>query len=404
MPLYKYDSFSRRGTKSSGTIDAPTIQAAKEMLRGQGLMPISISEVIGDGAGFSFSSLFEKKIDSKVVILFTKQLSVLLRSGVPLLQSFDLLLEQFEGKFRRLLIGIRDGIKAGEPLAKELGKHPRIFSNVYVQLVRAGEASGKLESILMRLVEYLERTEETQRRVKKAMSYPIMMLSFAGLVVVGLLTVMVPRLMGMFSQMGQALPGPTQLLVMLSDALRNHIVALGVGLIIVIVLFKYWKSTPAGKQKVDELLLRLPLTAYFSRTKAVVQLSKTLGMLIESGVNLPEALDIVVKIVENSVLTQKLMAARDKIIKEGKIARYLKQTGIFPSMASYMINTGEESGKLGEMLLNVGSEYERELVELTDGLTAKIAPIMTLVMAVIIGFIMLAVLLPILEMANMKGI
>ncbi len=404
MPLYKYDSFSRRGAKMSGTIDAGTIQGAKEMLRGQGLMPTSIAEVTEGSAGFTFASLFEKKIDLKIVILFTKQLAVLLRSGVPLLQSFDLLLEQFEGKFRRLLINIRDGIKAGEPLAKELGKYPRVFSNVYVQLVRAGEASGKLETILMRLDEYLERSAETQRRVKKAMSYPIMMLSFAAVIVVGLLTVMVPRLMGMFTSMGKSLPLPTKILVAMSDALRFHLVSVSIGTVALIALFLYWKSTPNGKSTFDKLLLRFPLTAYFSRTKAVVQLSKTLGMLIESGVNLPEALDIVCKILENSVLTEKLMAARDKIIKEGKIARYLKQTGIFPSMASYMINTGEESGKLGEMLLNVGSEYERELVELTDGLTAKIAPIMTLVMAVIIGFIMAAILLPIMDMANMPGI
>ena len=404
MPLYKYDSFSRRGTKTSGTIDAATIQAAKEMLRGQGLMIINITEVLGEPSGFSLQSLFEKKIDSRTVVLFTTQLSVLLRSGVPLLQSFDLLLEQFEGKFKRLLVNVRDGIKGGEPLAKELGKYPRVFSNVYIQLVRAGEASGKLESILMRLVEYLERSEDVKRRVKKAMSYPIMMISAAIGVVVLLLLFMVPKLMGMFRQMGQELPWPTQVLVTMSDLLLNHWMVMSIGLIVTVVLVSYWKSTPKGKILMDQYLLRFPLTAYFSRTKAVVQLSKTLGMLIESGVNLPEALDIVCKIVENSVLTEKLMAARDKIIKEGKIARYLKQTGIFPSMASYMINTGEESGKLGEMLLNVGNEYERELIDLTDGLTAKIAPVMTLVMAVIIIFIMAAIMLPILGMASMPGL
>lgn len=400
MPLYKYDSFSRRGTKSSGTIDAASIQAAKEMLRGQGLMPINITEVAGEAAGFSLQSLFEKKIDDKTVILFTKQLAVLLRSGVPLLQSFDLLLEQFEGKFKRLLVNIRDGIKQGESLAKELGRYPKVFSNVYVQLVRAGEASGKLEFILIRLTEYLERGAETQRRIKKAMSYPIMMLSFATVVVVGLLTYMVPSMMNIFKQLGGDLPGPTKILIAMSNAVRFHLVELGLGSLLVIISFKYWASSEKGKRAFDEWLLRFPLTAYFSRTKAVVQLSKTLGMLIESGVNLPEALDIVCKIVENSVLTQKLSEARDKIIKEGKISRYLKQTGIFPGMASYMINTGEESGKLGEMLLNVGNEYERELIDLTDGLTAKIAPVMTLVMAAIVGFIVMAVLLPILDMAG----
>ena len=236
------------------------------------------------------------------------------------------------------------------------------------------------------------------------MSYPIMMLSFAVLVVVGLLTVLVPRLTGMFEQMGQKLPWPTQFLVNLSNALTQHFFLIMGSFIGGVVLFLYWKSSPAGKYKFDELLLRFPLTAYFTRTKAVVQFSKTLGMLIQSGVNLAEALDIVAKIVENSVLTKRLMEARDKIIKEGKIARYLKETGIFPNIASYMIRTGEESGKLGEMLLSVGRDYDSELMELTDGLTEKIAPVMTIVMGLIVGFIIVSIFLPIMNMSNIAGV
>ena len=404
MPLYKYDSYNRSGAKVTGTIDASSAQAAKELLRGQGLMPIKITEVATESQGFSFAKLFERPIEPKTVILFTKQLSVLLRSGVPLLQAFELLLEQFEGSFKRLLVRIRDGIKSGESLAKELSKYPKIFSNVYIQLVRAGEASGKLDYILERLTEYLERTAETKRRIKKAMSAPIMMISFALIVVIGLLTFLVPKLLDIFTKMNQKLPGPTAFLAGISSAVLNHFTVIVGSFVGTITLFMYWKSTPSGKYAFDSLLLRLPLTAYFSRTKAVVQFCKTLGMLIESGVNLPEALDIVCKIVENKVLVKKLMEAREKIIKEGKIAKYLKQTGIFPNIASYMITTGEESGKLGQMLLSVGNDYERELNDLTDGLTAKISPIMTIVMAAIIGFIVMAIFMPIMNMGNMVGV
>lgn len=405
MPLYKYDSFNRRGSKVKGTIEAASLQAAKQLLRGQGLMPTNVTEVAaGTGQASFFASLFEKKIETKTVILFTKQLAVLLRSGVPLLQAFELMAEQFEGKFKRILVNIKDGLKAGEALAKELNKYPKIFSNVYVQLVRAGEASGKLDSILLRLTEFLEREEETRKKIKKAMSYPIMMISFSFLVVIGLLTVLVPRLTGMFSKMGKGLPGPTQFLVTVSDLVRNNFLLMSVGITSVILLFMYWKSTPKGKYKFDELLLRFPMTAYFSRTKAVVQFSKTLGMLIESGVNLAEALDIVCAIVENEVLVQKLRAARDKIIKEGKIAKSLKDTGMFPKIASYMISTGEESGKLGDMLLTVGNDYDVELMEITDGLTAKITPIMTMVMGAIVGFIIISIFLPIMDMGNMSGV
>ncbi|MBX9830477.1 type II secretion system F family protein [Candidatus Babeliales bacterium] len=407
MPLYKYDSFNRRGGRVTGTIDAVSLHAAKEILQGQGLMPVNIKEITAGSAaagGFSLKMLFERPIEVKVVVLFTKQLAVLLRAGIPLLQALELLIEQFEGRFNRLLIRVRDGVKSGEPFAKELSKYPKVFSNVYVQLVRAGEASGNLDSILESLTDYLERAEETRKKVKKAMSQPIMMLSFAGLVVVGLLTVLVPRLQDMFKRMKTDLPVPTKILVALSNLLVHHFLEIAGGLLLIVVLFTYWKSTKSGAYKFDEILLKFPVTAYFSRTKAIVQFSKTLGMLINSGVNLAEALDIVCNIVENRVLVQKLRDARDKIIKEGKIAKYLKQTGIFPSIASYMISTGEESGKLGAMLLTVGHDYDVELKELTDGLTAKIGPIMTVVMGLIVGFIIMSIFLPVLKMGDITNL
>lgn len=406
MPLYQYESYSRRGNKVTGTVDAASLQMAKEILQGQDLLPISIKEVqaIEGQTGFSFKSLFEKKIDSRSTILFTKQLAVLLKSSVPLLQAIELLTEQFEGGFRRILIRVKDGLKSGQSLAKELARYPKIFTNVYVQLVRAGEASGKLDFILLRLTEYLEKSEETKKNVKKAMSYPIIIMSFAVLVVVGLLVGLVPKLKDMFVQMGKELPLPTRILIAASDFFVNNFILLGAGLIVAIIFFMYWKSTPSGKYKFDSILLRFPLTAYFSKTRAVVQFCKTLGMLLESGVNLSEALDIVCNIVDNSVLVKELSQARDKIIKEGKISKYLRETGIFPNIAIYMISTGEQSGKLGEMLSTVGNDYDKELTELTEGLTAKINPVMTVVMGVIIVFIMASIFLPIMNMADLSKI
>lgn len=404
MPLYQYSALNKRGNRVTATIDAPSIPEVRDRLKAQGLMPIKIILAPTSGSGFSLGHLFEKKIDTKTIILFTRQLAVLLRSAVPLLQAMELLIEQFDGAFRRVLINIKDGIKGGESLAKELEKYPKIFSNVYVQLVKAGEATGKLDLILERLVSYLERTAETKKRIKKAMTYPVAMISFSMIVVFVLLTTLVPRMKQMFTQLKQELPEPTQLLIAMSDFTQNNWMLIIISLITCIALFSYWKSTKAGQYKFHEILLRLPLISYFSKTSAVVQFSETLGMLLECGVNLSGALDIVCNIVENKVLVKKLYDARDKIIKEGKIARYLKETGIFPNMANYMITTGEQSGKLGEMLTQVGKDYSRELAEITDGLTAAISPIMTVFLAVIVGFIVISIFLPIISMGDMTGI
>jgi type II secretory pathway component PulF len=398
MPLYRYDSFNRRGKRISGTIDAASMQAAKQILQGQGLMLVKIEEVRAGAAGFGIFQLFERKVEEKTKIIFTKQLSVLLKSGVPLLEAFELLSEQFEKRFKRILIDIKDGLKAGESLASQLAKYPRVFTNVYVQLVKAGEASGKLHVILDRLTEYLEKAEVTRKKVKKAMAYPIFMIVFSVGIVIGLLTFLVPRMTEMLVKMGRELPATTLFLKASSDFFLDNYLILSISFLIVVMLFTYWKSTKAGQYKLDQMFLRLPLTSYFSRTKAVVQFSKTLGMLLDAGVNLAEALDIVCNIVDNKVLVTKLRAARDKIIKEGKIAKYLKETGIFPNIAHYMIKTGEESGQLAQMLLTVGQDYDVELGELTDSLVGKIGPVMTMVVGLIIVFIVISIFSPIMDM------
>ncbi len=404
MPLYQYQSLNRRGATVNGTLDASSLQAVKEILQGQGLMPITISEVAYDKQGSSWKSmLFDKPIEPKMVVQFTKQLAVLLKASVPLLQAIELLIEQMEGRFRRILIKIKDGIKGGESFAKELSKYPKVFTNVYVQLVRSGEASGKLDTILFRLTDYLERAEETKKRIKKAIAYPLLLISFAILVVVGMLVGMVPLMSKIFKSLGKELPAPTKIMIAMSDFVRDYGIVALVTVIVFAAFFLYWRSTAKGKYHIDAIVLKLPILSSFSRTKAVVQFSKTLGMLLESGVNLSDALDIVCNIVDNKVLTKKLNQARDNIIKEGKIAKYLKDTGIFPSIATYMISTGEQSGKLAEMLLTVGDDYDTELRERTDGLTAKIAPLMTIIIGVFVLFIVLSMMLPMMDMGDMAG-
>ena len=404
MALYRYKAFSKEGKKLSGFIDAPSVAHVKQQLSVQGMYPVSIAPAAQEARQAWWKHLVVRGVTSKEKILFTKQLAVLLKSGVPLLQSFELLIDQFEAAMRGILVAVKDDIKEGMALADALKKYPKTFENIYVQLVRAGEATGRLEVILERLVDYLERRQAIQKRISAALSYPIMQLVVALVVVTVLLVYVVPTMKENFASQKKALPAPTEFLISLSNFLVNHYIIITGLLVAIVVGFRYWKTTPSGARRIDEIKLKLPLIKFFARTSAVVQFSQTLGMLTESGVNLSDSLNIVCNIIDNRILTDALNEARDKIIKQGKIAQYLKQTHIFPPIAIYLIGTGEETGKLDVMLLTVAKNYEEELGELADSLAAKIGQILLVMMAVVVGFIVLSMALPMVQMADIAGI
>ncbi len=402
MALYTYHALSKAGKRLTGQLDAPTEQAVKEQLIKQGLYPIRI-EAATTGAGRTWREIFlEDKIKPKDVIFFTKQLAILLRSGIPLVQALELLGEQFEGRMRRVIIALKDGIKEGGSLAQGMSNYPNVFENLYVQLVRAGEASGKLEIILDRLTNYLERRLETRQRVTAALRQPIIQLVLVALITVFLLTNVVPRISALFKKLKGDLPTPTVILISLSNAIRSYYLIIAIVLVGIFVAYKAWHKTPRGKMTIDALKLRLPIVGYFARTSAVVQFSSTLGMLLEGGVNLAESLDIVCSIVDNQVLANTLREAREKIVKEGKIAQFLKQTKIFPPMAMYLIKTGEESGQLDQMLIVVAKNYETELNEFTATLAEQLNPLMLFVMVGVVGFIIFAIAMPIMRLTQVS--
>lgn len=403
MALYFYQAFSKDGKKVTGQLDAPTLQAVREQLSRQGMYPISIVPAVGESAQPWWRRLFARGVSEKDKILFTKQLAILLKSGVPLLQALELLIEQFSGGLRAILVKVKDDIKEGQSLADALKKYPRVFDNIYVQLVRAGEASGKLESILERLTVYMERRAEIQKKVKSALRYPLIQLGVAVIVVGVMLVFVVPQMAENFAGMGKALPGPTQFLISVSNIVTSYYLFILIALAGIGVGFKYWAATPSGAHTLDSIMLRLPLIKYFARTSAVVQFSYTLGLLTEGGVNLSESLDIVCNIIDNRVLADALREARDKIIKQGNIAQYLEKTKIFPPIAIYLIRTGEQTGQLDVMLLTVARNYEEELSDLADGLTAALGPILLLVMAVIVGFIVMSIAMPMVQMGEVAG-
>ncbi len=405
MPLYKYQGFSRVGKKIDGTLDVPSESVLRELLQKQGVYPtyiIAVHKIGGQQQSF-FETLFEKKVSQKDLLIFTKQLAVLLRSSVPLLQSLELLDGQFDGQLRTIIVTLKDALKEGGSLADGLRLYPRVFENIYIQLVRAGEASGKLEMILDRLVAYMQERDELRGRIGSAMRGPLIQLAAVFGITLFLSTGVIPQLASMFTSMGGDLPWSTALVMGFSNLVLGYPILLISLLLIIVGSFLYWKQTESGAYRWDVIMLNIPLFGFFARMSAIVEFCSTLGMLLTAGVRLSEALDIVCSIVDNRVLKKSLFEARDKIIKQGKITQYLKQTNIFPPIAMYLIGTGEESGKLDEMLLEVSKNFTAELKEKVEGLTAALDPIMMAIMAVVVGFIVMAIALPLVNMgSNLK--
>lgn len=404
MALYSYSALSREGKKVDGTVDASSASDARDKVTKLGFFPVKIvlTHEIKDRS--SWLNIFSSsRVSLKDKIFFTKQLSVLLKSGVPLLAALDLLVDQISRSMRSILISIRDDVKGGETLAEGMSKYPQVFDNIYVQLVRAGEASGHLEVILERLMEYMERRSRIARKIKSIMIYPIIQLIIISAVVTVLLAFVVPELATQFAENKAELPIATKILLVISDLLIGHYYILISGFLLTGFGLKYWKSTASGSLLIDRIKLRLPIIGFFTRIGTVVKFSRTLGMLEESGVNLAESLDIVCKIVDNRILANALMEAREKIIKQGKIAQYLEQVKLFPSMAIYLVRTGEESGQLGDMLLSVAKTYEDELLEFSDTLSTMLEPLMMIVMAGVVGFIVMAIAIPLMQMGDVMA-
>ncbi|HAU30292.1 TPA: hypothetical protein DCW54_01520 [Candidatus Dependentiae bacterium] len=404
MALYIYQAFSRDGKKISGSLDAGSSKQVKEVLLRQGIYPVSIL-LSSDASAkrFSWASLLETSVSEKDKIFFTEQLTVLLRAGVPLADALSLLVEQTSGKMRRITVFLRDGLREGKSFASGLSEFPDVFEVLYIQLVKAGEISGNLDVVLDRLALYLKRRAEIKKKVQGALMYPLIQLVVVLGVVAALLVFVIPQVAPVLADQGTKLPWATRFLMGISDFVRGHYLLILIVPAVVIGVFYLWKRTESGARILDTVFLKLPFVGHFLRTNTVVSFSRTLGMLMTSGVTLADSLDIVCNIVDNRVLADTLRGAREQIIKQGRVTEYLKQTNLFPTLAIYLLDTGEQSGSLDKMLLQVAAQYERELETLSDRLIAIINPLFIILVAVLVGFSVYAIMGPIMGLATSAG-
>jgi general secretion pathway protein F len=403
MPVYEYTALDKGGKSLSGIIDADSAMAARHKLRGTGIYPVEIKETFArpkdqTSAPTSFSALF-RGVKASELSATTRQLAILLAAGVPLVSALEGMIGQIENPtFKRILAQVKESVNEGNSLAFSLAQHPKVFSQIYVNMVRAGEASGSLDVVLDRLAEFSEHQQALRGRFRSALAYPIFMACVATLILFFLMTFIMPNIMRIFSEMQQTLPTSTVLLMGFSNLLKSYwwmifLAAAGGAL-----LLKQFKKSAKGQYLWDEMKIRLPIVGPINRKMALARFGRTLGSLLQSGVPLLAALEIVRNIVNNVPIAQIIDKTADDI-QEGKtLATPLSQSRWFPSIMVQMITVGEQSGELEKMLNKIADMYEEEAQSRIMAVTAMLEPAMILCMGLVVGFIVVSVLLPIFEM------
>ncbi len=405
MPTFKYKAKNNLGKIVEGTIDADAESGVAVALRQKRLELVSASPAGGLSGLLSALARKGGKVTTKDIVIFSRQFSTMINAGLPILQGLTIVAEQAENPdFRVVMNKIRDDISNGVPLSDAMAKFPKVFSTLYVNMVKAGEQGGILDIIFERLSEYMEKAEGVSRKVKSAMMYPIVVMSVAVLIVIFLMVKVVPTFRDVFASFGAKLPAPTQFLIDASDFLASK-----KAFLILVFLAAVWfvvglyRKTKAGAYNWDMMILKLPTFGILARKAAVAKFARTLGTLIKSGVPIMDALETVAKTSGNLVLERAVNNARDSV-REGKtLTQPLKESKVFPPMVTQMISVGEETGALDAMLSKVADFYEAEVDTAVEGLTSIIEPILIVFLGVTIGFIVVAMFMPMFNIGNVVG-
>jgi general secretion pathway protein F len=408
MPVYEYTALDRAGKNVAGIIDADSTVAARQKLRASGKFPVQVKETTAKAkseaaASFSLMPIFNRVTPEDIHAL-TRQLATLLNAGIPLVGALDALMEQTTSPpLKRIIAQIKESVNEGNSLTVSLSKHPKLFSNIYINMVRAGEASGSLDVVLERLAEFGEHQQALKGRFQAALVYPIFMAIVGAGVLFFLLSFVVPNLTRIFTEMKQVLPLPTTILIWFSDFMRSYWWVIVLLIVAIIFGIKEFIKRPKGRYAWDTLKLRLPVIGQINRKIVLSRFGRTLGSLLQSGVPLITSLEIVRNIVSNVLIGEVIDEAMEDIQAGKSLNLALSKSIWFPPVFRQMVSVGEQSGDLEGMLNKTADAYEREVETRITGMTALIEPIMILFMAVVVGFIVISILLPIFEMNQMVG-
>jgi general secretion pathway protein F len=401
MPVYKYKAINERGKTVNGTIDAESPKAATDKLKRQNMFLSSLGEVKKEKTRKFF--LF-KGISAGELVVTTRQFSTLISAGFPLEASLAALSEQTEdAKLSQVLTHVRDRVSEGSSLAGALNENPNVFSNLYINMVKAGEASGTLDIVLLRLADFLEKQMTLRSRIRSALIYPIFMFLIGSGVLFFMMTYIIPKIAKIFEESRKALPLITIVLIKFSSFLSHNILALfllSVGLVFIVYRFG---KTKRGSTLFDRVILRLPIFGRIIKMVIISRFTRTLGTLLGSGIPLLDALEIGEAVLGNSVYVETLEKVRENVREGTSLAGPLRESGVFPPLMTRMITVGEQTGELEEMLSKIANIYDIQIETSVSTLTSLLEPVMILAIGVVIGFIVFAILLPIFDLTSTIG-
>ncbi|MEP7150682.1 MAG: type II secretion system F family protein [Nitrospira sp.] len=402
MSTFAYVGRNRQGAVKKGELSAKTRDEAVDQLRKQQVVVTSLEEKSGKGGKFKFS--LGSGLNDKDLVVFTRQFGTMINAGLPLIQCLDILSTQSENKvLRETVADVKNGVEAGSTFSDALKKHPKVFDELYTNMIHAGEVGGLLDTILTRLAKHIEKAMKLKGQIKSAMVYPTAIVGVAIIVISVLMVWVIPVFAQMFLEMSGGkigLPGPTQLVINISNFFQSYWYAMGGALVGLIIAIKRYYATVNGRIVIDRLLLKIPVVGDLIRKASVAKFTRTLGTLITSGVPLLEGLSICAKTSGNKVIEEALMNARVSISGGKTISEPLAKCNVFPKMVTHMIAVGESTGALDAMLGKIADFYEDEVDQAVDTLTSLLEPIMMVVLGTVIGFIVIAMYLPIFTMAQ----
>lgn len=420
MPKFSYTAFDANGRERKGSIDAGNSDEASSKLRSSGLFPTSLTEQQAKQEGrarakksaAAVATKGPKKrpmvigsvITTKGLAIFTRQLSTLVQAGLPLLRSLEVLSRQEKNlAFKWVVESLAENIRSGGTLSDGLMQHPGVFNKLFLNMVRAGEAGGKLDVVLGQLAKFMEKAERIKGKIKAAMIYPVIIITVAVLILVGLMMFVVPKFKMIFEDLlkGAPLPILTQFVLSVSDFVKNNILVT-VGIVVVLVMsVKLLRKTKVGLRLMDRMILRMPPTGDLFLKAAIARFTRTLGTLMASGVPILQALLITRETSGNSILSDAINVVHDRVKEGDNVAGTLESTAVFPSMVTSMIEVGEETGALPEMLTRIADTYDDEVDNAVAGLTSIIEPVMIVFLALIVGTIVIALFLPIIRVIQL---